>query len=319
MLSDAVPGSDGPADTVIQDCWNNPSSLQAHLSDRNVPASRAADIVDHQQRLLQSLQDYEGMARAIRQTGSKDRASLDRQFRKQLRKWFEQKFVVISNYDATGEEIIRDITHATPPGYRNRVMGIQNIKGTGLDFIYRFQAWDSCYHACQSIEQGDELSVRKGLQSLNEMPHFGQLCHDRLKQCLQRVRTSPAAASPEVQIQLELIQQKLDDSLAETESLVGQDNSSAPQQAGWLHAILRACEQFLDVQDSLRRRQQADQVYRDLQSERISRQQAVEEIRALNKRQKGGWLKLLTTKRRTVPSEEPNSGDCRTPTGYSGS
>ena len=56
--------------------------------------------------------------------------------------------------------------------------------------------------------------------------------------------------------------------------------------------VLQTIEQFLDVQDALRRRQLADQIYRDLQSERIGRQQAVEEIRKLNKRQKGGWLKM---------------------------
>ncbi len=316
MLSDIVSHLRRPADALIQESWDNPSLLRTRLTECNVPASRATEITGHQQKLLQSLREYEALASAIRQTGPADRSSLDRQFRKQLRTWFEQKLVIVSNYDATGEEIIRDIVQETPPGYRNRVMGIQNIKGTGLDFIYRFQAWDSCHQACQSLEQSDDLSVRRGLQSLNEMPQFGQLCQERVKQSLQRVRTSPAAANPEIQIQLELIQQKLDESIAENESLLRQDNSSAPQQTGWLRSVLRACEQFLDVQDALRRRQQADQVYRDLQSERISRQQAVEEIRALNKRQKGGWLKLFAAKRSTVASQESVSDDCQTRTGH---
>jgi trehalose-6-phosphatase len=50
-------------------------------------------------------------------------------------------------------------------------------------------------------------------------------------------------------------------------------------------------EEFLDVNDSIRRREKADLIYRDYVDCRISRQRAVVELRILNKRQKGGWLK----------------------------
>ena len=42
-----------------------------------------------------------------------------------------------------GCEIIELIGQLTPPGFLNRIMGIQNIKGTGLDFVYRWQAWQA--------------------------------------------------------------------------------------------------------------------------------------------------------------------------------
>ena len=101
------------------------------------------------------------LAAAIRQTTSAtEAAALDGKFRSQLRAWFAEKLIVIENYDATGEEIIRDIVQETPPGFRNRVMGIQNIKGTGLDFVYRFQAWDACYHACQLLRKADLLRAQ---------------------------------------------------------------------------------------------------------------------------------------------------------------
>lgn len=46
----------------------------------------------------------------------------------------------------------------------------------------------------------------------------------------------------------------------------------------------------MEVQDALRRRHQADQIYRDLQRGRIGRQRAVKLLRQINRRQKGGWL-----------------------------
>ncbi len=289
----AAATSPAALEALIQEAWNNPQQFGARLPELQLSAELAADAVRHQQQQLQALQEYEALATAIRQTTASNQvAALEQRFREQLRSWFSRKLVVIENYDATGEEIIRDIVQETPPGYRNRVMGIQNIKGTGLDFVYRFQAWDACYHACELLREPDLLRVRKGLQLLNQMPLFGQLCQAQVQASLQQLRQSPAAGYPEVQTQLEAVQQQLDDSRAQLEQSLARGSQDKPQQPGWLRSILRMIEQFLDVQDALRRRQQADRIYRDFQRELIGRQQAVEEIRLLNKRQKGGWLKF---------------------------
>jgi hypothetical protein len=62
-------------------------------------------------------------------------------------------------------------------------------------------------------------------------------------------------------------------------------------------------ESFLDVNDAIRRRTKANQIYKDLQAERISRQRAAQELRALDKRQKGGWLRSASVDRRPPPTK----------------
>ena len=51
--------STAPLDALIQDAWNNPPQLGARLPEWNVSAELAADVIRHQQRLLQGLRDYE--------------------------------------------------------------------------------------------------------------------------------------------------------------------------------------------------------------------------------------------------------------------
>ena len=64
--------------------------------------------------------------------------------------------------------------------------------------------------------------------------------------------------------------------------------------------FLRFLEGFLDASDAIRRRKKADQIYRDMEAERISPARAAQEIQILNKRQKGGWLDGDLTKWRAA-------------------
>lgn len=69
---------------------------------------------------------------------------LDFQFRQLLWRWIEDPLT-------SGADVIETICASTPPGFRNRIMGLQNIKGTGLGFVYAWQAWDACAKACAQL------------------------------------------------------------------------------------------------------------------------------------------------------------------------
>ncbi|MDP6357865.1 MAG: hypothetical protein QF473_22315 [Planctomycetota bacterium] len=62
------------------------------------------------------------------------------------------------------------------------------------------------------------------------------------------------------------------------------------QQSSLSGRIIDFIEAFLDAGDAVRRRKQADRIYRDLTAERISQDRAALELHALTQRQKGGWL-----------------------------
>ena len=247
------------------------------------------DVIRHQRNLWRALQEVQALEAAIRQATPADIDSIEERFRRQLRVWFERKLVVIEDYDATGEEVVRDLVQETPPGYHNRVMGIQNIKGTGLDFIYRFQAWDACHQACELLKGPDESCIRKGLQMLNEIPSYGQLCQERVQAEPAATGELACTGTPGDTVPTgSRATEAGDEQAADQRRSSSQDPVSTGRQAGWLHSLHQMLEQFLDVPDSLRRRQKADQVYRDLRQERISRQEAVEQIRSLEQTTKRG-------------------------------
>ena len=58
-----------------------------------------------------------------------------------------------------------------------------------------------------------------------------------------------------------------------------------------LAGLTQIAENILDSFDAIRRRRRADFIYRELVAERVSPERAAVELQALNKRQKGGWLK----------------------------
>ena len=64
----------------------------------------------------------------------------------------------------------------------------------------------------------------------------------------------------------------------------------ATTNTGWLGRVCAGIEAFLDAGDALKRRKQANRIYKDLIAERISHERAALELQALNSRQKGGWL-----------------------------
>ncbi len=208
----------------------------------------------------------------------------DQHFRDQGRHWFKRKIVVIDNYYASGEEIVRKLVEWTPPGFRNLMMGMQNIKGTGLDFVYRWHAWEACHRACTEALSEDPEQALTGLQALAAFREYGILSAAPVRDALDQLRSRPTVAGEIAEGQINLIAAKLDEQLAGFEKSLGADRSaSSSRWVTWLEA-------FLDPGDAVRRRRKADLIYRDLAEERISSERAVYELKKLTTRQKGGWL-----------------------------
>jgi poly-gamma-glutamate synthase PgsB/CapB len=243
-------------------------------------------ILRHHQENLECLDEYEALRARVEKAGPDDRATLDEAFREFLWKWFQRKLVVVHDYYTSGEQLVSLIADETPPGYLNRVMGIQNIKGTGLDFVYRWQAWDACYRACELLRDCDTSQAEKGLRALASFHEYGVLSEEHVKEALAEVRQSPAAQTEQFQAELAVIKSSFEHAMEELRGKLG----AVRKEAGWLEKLISALEGFLDAGDAVRRRRLANQIYRDLVVERISTERAVLELQNLNKRQKGGWL-----------------------------
>lgn len=252
------------------------------------PARRAAletHLAQQQAMLSDYMQLREQCANA---TATEQRAALDEQLRARLWHWFQQKLVVIEDPYASGEQVLQRIIGATPPGFYNRCLGMQNIKGTGLDFVYRWQAWDTCYQALEKLAGSQAQTAEQGLRELTGFQEYGQLSEFLVRQTLEQVKTRPLAQNEFFQAGLARIGNTLEQTMTAVHSQL--HTGTAVQGGGWFSTLVNGLEAFLDARDAVKRRKRTNLIYRELMHERISHERAALELKAFNKRQKGGWL-----------------------------
>ena len=181
--------------------------------------------------------------------------------------------------------VIKQIADATPPGYFNRIMGIQNIKGTGLDFVYRWQAWNTCYEACTQLRSGNPMLMEQGLRALSAFRDYGLLSEVYVRETIEEIKSSPHLQRESAQAELMMILSNLELAIRQIN-----ENMAVKRRTGFGAKFIDILEAFLDAGDAVRRRKTADKIYQDLVTERISAGRAIQELQQLNKRQKGGWL-----------------------------
>ncbi|WP_324261623.1 hypothetical protein U4960_00105 [Altererythrobacter sp. H2] len=245
--------------------------------------AEATGIADHFEAARQQLQEYRILEASLQSSAAPD--EIDLQLREQAHRWFQAKIVVVQDYYATGEEIVRTLAGITPPGFRNRVMGMQNIKGTGLDFVYRWHAWETVHRACADALGDDQAKVQRGLETLSSFREFGILSAELVRHVVKELRAREITGGEISQTLLDLIEAQLLEQLAQQKK-----SGEGQEKSGSWSALVAWIEAFLDSGDAVRRRKKADLIYKELSAERISSSRAVVELKKLTTRQKGGWL-----------------------------
>ena len=265
----------------ISDCFSNLDLLSEMLNQQQYQYSQ--QVVEQVQSDLNSWQEYQQLVLKIQQ--SDDLASLDQAVQQQSWKWFERKLVIVEDYYARGEEVVNCIIEQTPPGLKNRIMGMQNIKGTGLDFIYRWQAWDSCYIACEDLYNKDTVKAEEAVKLLAQFQEFGVLCEQKVLHSIDNIEEKDWTQREEIQAELTLIRHNMQQALTQSQK----SGKSTLVSQGWVLKLAEFVEAFLDAGDAVKRRKLSIQIYQDMIHKRISHQRAALELQQLNKRQKGGW------------------------------
>ncbi|MBN1441310.1 MAG: hypothetical protein JXA90_01315, partial [Planctomycetes bacterium] len=216
---------------------------------------------------------------------------LDGELRELLWSFFEWKIVVVEDYYASGDKVADAVCRACPPGLRCRIMGMQNIKGPGLGFVYCWQAWERCKQACDLLRALNDRDVESGLKELAGFKEYGLLCEEHFKCTLEIVRSSPLAQRGSLQEDLRRLEKSFESRMEDVlKQLGGEETKGNAWWWGWIEKACGAVESVLDAGDAIRRRKTANQIYRDMVAERIGIERAAMELQALNKRQKGGWL-----------------------------
>jgi poly-gamma-glutamate synthase PgsB/CapB len=195
---------------------------------------------------------------------------------------FDDQLVVVDDAGETGDQIIDRCARAVPPGTDVSVMGIQNIKGTGLDFVYRWLALDQTRARLDRLASADEDVRIAALRELEAFEDYGLVDAG-----LAAAMLAPFAAQARDQ-ELLLARRALDRVTAIHEQRRAA-LSAAGSRSVWSR-IATPLEAMLDPIDSMRRRRRAQRVIDDLVAHRISHGRAAKEMRALYDRQGGGWL-----------------------------
>ncbi|MFT4924950.1 MAG: poly-gamma-glutamate synthase PgsB/CapB [Phenylobacterium sp.] len=203
----------------------------------------------------------------------------------------KSKWVMVDDYYSSGNQTINTLVQHIPPGLTTRVIGMQNIKGTGLDFIYRWQAWNTVHRYCDILCQRREEEVLEDTaKALSTWEEFGLLDQEKVRQMLTVARQRPEAQKEILQAQFRLIEQRLDKQLGAINNSVSSTSPSSIAQSKVVTVIIDGIEAFLDSGDAIKRRKKADNIYQALLDYLISYDKASVELAKLTKAQKGGWL-----------------------------
>jgi hypothetical protein len=263
--------------------FDNPKKLGEQLKINNV--SYAESIIKH---LEQDLDIYHKTKQLYNHINSSDhsRGSLNEEFRNIMTEWFFKKFVVIEDLYITSDQVIDIICEATPPGFHNRIHGMQNIKGIGLKVAHCFRSWDTCYKICTALNEHHASGFDKAFKSLINFKSYNLLCEEFVRKTIQSIRKLPALQQERFQAELILIQSNLDNNLSQ----IREKRNIILKSPVWFEKAIRSIEVFLDIGDAIKRRKKANQIYEDLSTMRISYFSAIRELQLLNDRQAGGWL-----------------------------
>ena len=275
-----------PDDEIMKNSCDDPTPLCAFL-DNAKPEGQAKEIKNYFCEQREAYIDFQKISEKIK-IESQDSA-INNQFRELLKSFFMKKFIVIDDYHATGEQIVNTIARTTPPAFVNRIMGLQNIKGTGLDFVYRWQAWDQCHEDCERALDRDPLIAIPALKSLATFQDYGLLSKEKINNLLEELENSIHIQREEFQSLVRMISSQFNSQM----NIVHESIENANYNTGntFFNYVYDFIESILDGYDAIKRKRTAKQIYRDLVHHRISLQRAAIEMKELVSRQKGGWLR----------------------------
>jgi len=207
------------------------------------------------------------------------------QFRKLVQLIFIDRLYVIRNPYITGDQIIERLVDRTPPNHRIRIMGMQNIKGTGMDFAYRWLSLRKVQNAISDLAGDNQEDRSKAALKLADHDEYGILDAPLALDNLEKAARKHENRDPEIATVLKEAREKINRIHAQ------KMNALEARPAGrFMASFLRSIEQFLELGDSKRRHRRVKRVWKDLFNQRISHGKAAQILHEINKRQEGGWL-----------------------------
>jgi hypothetical protein len=138
------------------------------------PASVAAHFVRQLARAAIACRLRNRLSRALA-AGEPALPGFHAELRAAYRELFLELVEVVEDPASSGDQVVLRCALAVPPGVRVAAMGTQNIKGTGLDFVYRWIALDAASVALAQLRARDPQIRRAALLRLESPDDPGLL------------------------------------------------------------------------------------------------------------------------------------------------
>ncbi len=265
-----------------------PADEDAALPEVLAPAS-AQEVREHALYLLARMGVSARLRRALPtpgDTGSAEAriAAFHAHFRGAWRALFLEQLVPVHDSHATGDQVVDACARAVPPGMQVSIMGAQNIKGTGLDWVYRWLALDRVQGALETLRTGTPEARRRAMETLEGFEDWGLVDAGLARAVLPRLVET--AGFPEETERLRRLAER-----ARTTHAAKLGALQHTRSGGRMEQVARTFEKVFDYLDSVERRRMSEQLLSDLVAGRVSHTRASLEMRKLYERQKGGWLR----------------------------
>jgi poly-gamma-glutamate synthase PgsB/CapB len=188
---------------------------------------------------------------------------------------FLARVVVVEDPNATGDQINRTLAACAPLGSTARILSSQNIKGTGLDLVYRWVFSRKPMGWARGLHSPDKTVRSEALEGLKAWHQWSEAtCNEVLR--------SLALAKNQSGLHAEVTELVLAERTNRREGL-----TAKRARGGVFKMVFGLLKGLVDPFIGVLRRWRADQIVRDLAAGRISSRRAEEQLRMLTLEQRG--------------------------------
>jgi gamma-polyglutamate synthase len=207
-------------------------------------------------------------------------------------------FFVMEDFYSKGPDTIRTVASRIPPRARAHVIGIQNIKGTGLDFAERWVRVGGLHRSTVRLTSPDPLLREMGAKAILSTPMLVDFEAGMIRRQIAEATSSGRGLDPEAGKFVAQIEVKIKQDAEEAAKKAAAAAGAKPSRVrDTLKVVIQKLELLFDSVDAVYRRRMARRVMLDLSKGRIASVQAIDLLKAYVARQKGGWLERLVKER----------------------
>ncbi|MDK2596313.1 poly-gamma-glutamate synthase PgsB [Pseudoalteromonas obscura] len=211
-----------------------------------------------------------------------------------------QRTHLIENPYISADELTQKIAKLGIDGQHQLIVGMQNIKGAGLNYVYAWQKWHHLHQTCDQLlsHHISQAQFRQGLLKLSQTSRIGVIEHDYFNAFLAKLSKLPHAQNEFSQAEIAHLKERL-----QTKDTQSNKEVEDIKQNRVTRFVLQVVESFLDAGAAVKRKKTAQQVYKDIASQRITLEKAIAVLAALNRSQKPGWLALQQKRKKFTGSK----------------